>query len=130
MTKYLLRTTTFTFLLATMILAAACKKDPLPHQPTDNSNSEPETSITFTATKDSFGLSGVFIGITPNEADRDNGIFLKSGTTTGSGRKTFDELDADTWYYQATYAQPGGPAVRKGSITLEIGDEVDRELNF
>lgn len=123
-------TTTLFCLLAFVLVVSACKKDDEITN-SGNNNNEPETSITFIATEDdTLPLQGVLVGITPNEADRDNGIFLKSGDTGFNGRKTFDNLTNITYYWSATYSAQGGAVVRKGSVTLEIGDEVDRELNF
>ena len=111
------------------VLFAGCKKDEIIDDG-GGGTSEPETSITFTCLDDTLELSGVLVGITPNQGDRDNGIFLKSGNSDSRGRVKFENLEALTYYYSATRSTVNGAVVRKGSITMEIGDEVDRDINF
>lgn len=108
---------------------AGCKKDEIVDDGSGG-NSEPETSITFTCLDDTIELSGVLVGITPNQADRDNGIFLRSSTSDDRGRVKFDNLEDFTYYYSATWNAPSGVVTRTSQITLEIGDKVKRDINF
>ena len=117
-------------LLLFLAIFAGCKKED-DFVPPDTGNDEPETSIEFqTFESDTIPLSGVFVGITPNQVDRDNGTFLFTGTTNGLGKVKFENLSALTYYWAATYASNGGVVVREGQITMEIGDEVDRDIKF
>ena len=121
---------TVLLLLLLFAVFAGCKKED-DFVPPDTGSDEPETSIEFEALQsDTIPLSGVFVGITPNEFDRDNGIFLFTGTTNGRGKVKFESLSALTYYWGATFASSGGAVVREGQITMEIGDEVDREIKF
>lgn len=115
--------------LVGIVLFTSCK-DPEPKFDPDNDPDAIETSITFHTIKDSAPLADVLVGITPNAGDRDNGIFIHSGTTNSSGEITFENLSDLTYYYNASYNNMGNPINRKSQITLEIGDEVDRDLNF
>lgn len=109
---------------------SSCVKDPEPTGGGGTSN-EPETSIEFVCLQnDSFFLPGVFIGISPNQGDRDNGVYLFSGTSNPVGEVKFSELEPITYFYGATYTSPTGPVTKEGSITLEEGDEVSRDLKF
>lgn len=116
-------------LVLVAVLFAGCKKDEIIDDGSGGS-SEPETSITFTCNDDTLTISGVLVGITPNQADRDNGIFLKSATSDNRGRVKFENLEALTYYYSATRSTTTGAVVRTGQIAMEIGDEVDRDINF
>lgn len=111
-----------------LLLFTACKKDD-PTDPDDNPDL-PETSITFTAIDDSVKLSDVLIGITPNQGDRDAGVFLRSGTTDGNGRIKFSQLAAQIYYYSATWAASGGAVKRTGTIELEYNERHRQEVNF
>ena len=118
-------------LALTLVLAlSACKKDPVV-PPKDDTPDEPETSIRFYAKEnDSTIIQGVFVGITPNEVDRNNGIYLRSATTNSAGYADFKNLLGITYYYSLSNPAPGGAVVRKGSITLDVGDEVERDIDF
>jgi len=113
-----------------VLLVAGCKKED-DFTPPDTGPDEPGTSITFFASQnDTILLPDVFVGITPNEADRDNGTFLFSGTTNNSGRVKFEGLSALRYYWAATWASGGGAVIREGELSIEIGDEVDRDIRF
>jgi hypothetical protein len=97
-----------------MLALMACKKDPVlpdPNAPL------PETGISFTC-KDSVGLAGILVGIAPLAADRDNGVFLKSGTTDGFGKIAFIGLDPQTFYYSASRTTMSGVQKRFGSVEV------------
>jgi hypothetical protein len=120
----------FTLFAALLVLvASSCIKDP---EPTGGggTNTDPTTSVRYTAMQDTVVLPGVFVGITPNQADRDNGIYLFTQTTNAAGWVEFEDLEALTYWYSASYSAPGGAIVRKGSITLEDGDQVSRTISF
>ena len=122
--------TTMVALAACIVGLTACKKDD-DWVPPDDQDQEPETSLTFyTNRADTIPLEGVFVGITPNEVDRDNGTFLFSGTSNSRGKVTFSNLSALTYFWAASWASNGGAVVREGRITMEIGDEVDRDIQF
>lgn len=124
--KYLLLAGTMLLLFA---FIGSCKKEEVINDGSGNNN-EPETSIEFRCMDDTIPLQGVLVGITPNQGDRDNGVFLRSGNTNSSGRVKFDNLIPLTYYYSATRSTPNGPVVRNGQLTIEEGDEVDRNINF
>jgi hypothetical protein len=121
------------FFLTALLLSfvvSACVKDPEPTGGGGNNN-EPETSITFKCYQmDSVFLPGVFIGITPNQADRDNGVYLFSGTSDPVGEVKFEELESITYFYGATYSSPTGPVSKQGTFSLDQGDKIERELKF
>ena len=80
------------FALILVLGLSACKKD-TDVPPMDDTPDEPETSIRFYAKEnDSTYIQGVFVGITPNEADRNNGIYLRSATTNSAGYADFKNL--------------------------------------
>jgi hypothetical protein len=121
----------YTILILLLVLVvSSCVKDPEPTGGDGNGGNDTTTSVRFTAYKDSTILPGVFIGITPNLADRDNGIYLFTATTNSAGSAEFKDLQAITYWYSASYAAPGGAIVRNASITFEKGDQVRRDLNF
>lgn len=99
-----------------LLLVAACKKDPDPTIP--DPNATPETSITFTC-KDTLPLANVLVGIASQATDRDNGVFLKSGSTDGFGKIKFTGLDPQTFYYSASRTTTSGIQERKGSLLLD-----------
>lgn len=121
----------FFSLLAILLLlvASSCVKDP---EPTGGggSGSNQTTSVRYTAMQDTVVIPGVFVGITPNQADRDNGIYLFTETTNAAGWVEFKDLEPITYWYSASYSAPSGAIVRTGSITLEEGDQVSRTINF
>jgi hypothetical protein len=117
-------------LFCLVFLASSCVKDPDPIGPDPNNPGGTNTSIRFTCYQDTVILPGVFIGITPNQADRDNGVFLFSGTSNSAGYWEFKNLEALTYWYSASYGATGGAIVKEGSITLDKGDNVRRDLNF
>ena len=115
--------------LGAVLAFAGCKKDE-PVADGSGSTSEPETSITFKVREAGELVEGVLVGVAPNQTDRDNGIFLYSGTTSGTGRVKFERLEALRYYYSASLATGSGTAVRSGSIELELEDKVTREIDF
>ena len=97
-----------------LLAFAACKKDPVPPDPTP---STPETSVTFTC-KDTLGIPNIYVGIAPQSADRDNGIFLQSGTSDNLGKIKFSGLDPQTMYYSASRTTSAGVVKRIGSVQI------------
>jgi hypothetical protein len=111
-----------------LLLLTSCKKED-PINPSDNP-SQPETSITFTCQDTAGGLSDVFVGISPLQGDRDNGIFLRSGDTDGMGKIKFENLDPMKFYYSATRTVPGGTVIRKGEVTVDQDEKESVTVNF
>lgn len=120
----------YTFLaLSLLLIFSSCVKDP---EPTGGggTSSTTTTSVRYTAMQDTVVLPGVFVGITPNQADRDNGIYLFTETTNAAGWVEFEDLESITYWYSASYSSATGAIVRTGSITLEEGDQVSRTIDF
>lgn len=112
----LMKKTVFLFCLMTLLVLAACKKDDVIDDP--GTTVPPETSISFTC-KDSLGIPDIFVGIAPQSADRDSGIFLMSGLTDGYGKIKFTGMDPQTFYYRASRTTSNGVVKRNGSVTAE-----------
>lgn len=108
--------------LCVLLAIAACKKD---DDPTDPDGTDlPETGVQFTC-KDSLGIEGVFVGIAPQASDRDNGVFLRSGTTDFAGKIKFTNIDPQLMYYSASRTTSGGVVERTGSVEI-VADMVKR----
>lgn len=114
--------------LLVVIASSACKKDPVPDP--DPTPIKPETSITFAAVDTAYAVPGVLIGITPNSDDRDNGVFLRTGTTSSSGQYKFSNLSALTYYYRASLVRNGGTVQRSGSVELAANERRTVNLQF
>lgn len=99
-----------------VLLLAACKKDDVIDDP--GTGPLPETSIAFTC-QDSLGIADILVGISPQEVDRDNGVFLKSGLTDPFGKIKFTGLDPQTFFYSASRSTTGGVVKRKGSVLVD-----------
>ena len=122
--------TFFLFALLLTFVVSACVKDP---EPTGggNSSNNAQNSMTFKCFQmDSIFLPGVFIGISPNQADRDNGVYLFSGTSNPVGEVVFEDLDTLSYFYGATYTSATGPVTKEGTFRLDADDHIDRELKF
>lgn len=113
--------------IASTLMVAACKKDDeLP----DPVPTPPETSITFNVTEAGNAKSGVFVGITLNPDDRDNGVFLRTGTTPSTGRYKFSNLTADTYYYSLSYSSNGTTYTRSGGREIAANARVTVDVAF
>jgi hypothetical protein len=102
--------------LCMLLALVACKKDDVIDDP--NTTTPPETGVSFTC-KDSVGLADVLVGISPQAADRDSGIFLRSGFTDNLGKIKFVNLNPQLFYYSATRTtNQGGIVKRYGSVEV------------
>jgi hypothetical protein len=106
----------FLAVLMVVMVLAACKKDDVIDDP--GTGPLPETSIAFTC-QDSLGIADVLVGISPQEVDRDNGVFLKSGLTDAFGKIKFTGLDPQTFFYSASRTTTSGIVKRKGSVLVD-----------
>jgi hypothetical protein len=109
-----------------LLAVVACKKDP---DPIDPNPSVPETGVAFTC-KDTIGLQDILVGIAPQAADRDNGVFLKSGLTDAFGKISFVSLDPQTFYYSASRTTTSGVIKRFGSVLVEQDKKVFVTVQF
>ena len=114
------------FAVLLVVLFAACKKDDVIDDP---GTTNPVTGISFTC-KDTIGIPDIFVGIAPQAADRDSGIFLKTGLTDNIGKIQFTGLDPQTFYYTASRTVVGGIVKRYGSVIVEKDVKKFVTVNF
>ncbi len=114
-------------LLLSLLAFLSCKKEDVT---TDSgSTSTPETSVTFYC-EDTTGIPDVLVGIAPQAADRDAGVFLRSGTSDNIGKVKFNNLDPQKFYYSATRAVNGVITERTGSVTVNQDQKKTVTVNF
>lgn len=125
--RILRQTTLFTTLIFSLLITfSACKKDDDVPGGT-STTTDTLGKINFRTFDDTLILPDVFVGISLQSTDRDNGIFLRSGITDFWGRVSFDNLDPDlTYYWSAAY----GSVTQKGNILVKKSETKTVEVVF
>jgi len=119
------------FALGLVCLLAFSCKEPEPFDPGDNQDDPTKGTLVFNVyDSDNDPLEGVLVGLTPNQADRDNGIFLRSGQTDAQGRVKFEVLEPLTYYYNAAVFLNNQNQNRQGRDSVGAGEEIDIDINF
>lgn len=90
----------------------------------------PTQSISFLVKIDTLFAYDALCGLAANASDRDNGIFLRTGTTNYSGRVKFDNLSPFTYYYNVSYLDQGTTRTKKGTIQLDSLDKLTENVQF
>lgn len=127
MKKYLINISLLFTLLLVLFSGQSCKKDEV----VDPGDTTPPTqSITFLVKIDTLDASGALCGLATTSQDRDNGVFLRSGTTGSTGRLKLDNLEPYVYYYNVSYMHQGSLLIKKGTIELDSLDRHTENVQF
>lgn len=127
MTKSLFSAFALLFLMAILFTGQSCKKD---DTVTPGDTLPPTQSITFIVEIDTLFANGALCGLATTSSDRDNGVFLRSGTTGSTGRLKLDNLQPYTYYYNVSYTHQGTVLTRKGTIELDSLERHTENVQF
>lgn len=127
MAKTILSTLALLLLMTVLFTGQSCKKD---ETITPGDTLPPTQSITFIVEIDTLYANGALCGLATTSSDRDNGIFLRSGTTGSAGRLKLDNLAPYTYYYNVSYTHQGSVLTRKGTIELDSLEKHTENVQF